>query len=74
MIERLEKISAEMFKNALKTYTLKDVLTHKRAHAINVPEMLSLYPNQGVGFQVRKKEWVPDVHYEIRRAVYKVFS
>ena len=31
MIERLEKISAELFKNALKTYHLKDLLTHKRA-------------------------------------------
>lgn len=63
MIERLEKISAELFKNALKTYTAKEVLTHKRAHANNVPELLGLYPNRGVGFLVRKKDWVPDVHY-----------
>lgn len=72
MIERLEKISAELFKNALKTYTAKDVLTHKRAHALNVPEMLSLYPNHGVGFIIRKKDWAKGIHYEIRRAVYKV--
>jgi hypothetical protein len=72
MIERLEKISAELFKNALKTYTAKDVLIHKRAHALNVPEMLSLYPNHGVGFIIRKKDWVKGIHYEVRRAVYKV--
>lgn len=74
MIERLEKISAELFKNALKTYTAKDVLTHKRAHALNVPEMLSLYPNHGVGFIIRKKDWVKGIHYEVRRAVYKVLA
>jgi hypothetical protein len=72
MIERLEKISAELFKNALKTYTIKDVLTHKRAHANNVPELLGLYPNKGVGFYIHKKGWASGLHYEVRRAVYKV--
>ena len=72
MIERLERISAEMFKNALRTYTAKDVLIHKRAHAGNVPEMLSLFPNKGVGFRVMKKHWKEGKYYEIKRAVYKV--
>jgi hypothetical protein len=33
---------------------------------------MSLYPNKGVGFFIRKKNWVEGVHYEVRRAVYKV--
>jgi hypothetical protein len=35
MIEKLEKISAEMFQQMLRTYQMKDVIVHKRAPAIN---------------------------------------
>ena len=36
--------------------------------------MLGQFPNQGVGFLLRKKDWVDGIHYEIRRAVYKVIQ
>jgi len=61
MIERLEKISAELFKNALKTYTAKDVLTNKRASSNSLTEMLALYPNKGVGFFIRRKNWTEGI-------------
>lgn len=48
------------------------MLTHKRAHANNVPEMMALYPNKGLGFNIRKKEWTAGLHYEVKRAEYKV--
>jgi hypothetical protein len=63
MIERLEKISAEIFKNALKSYTLKNVLIHKHAHANNIPEILGLFPNKGVGFNIKKKHWPEGLKY-----------
>ncbi len=72
MIERLEKISAEIFKNALKTFTSKDVLSHKRAHANNLSEILMMFPNRGVDFFVRKKSWSPALYYEIKRSTCKV--
>jgi hypothetical protein len=36
MIEKLEKISTEIFQQSLKTYKLKDIIVHKRAHALNL--------------------------------------
>ena len=72
MIERLEKISTELFRNALKTYHLKDLITHKRAATNSLVEILSLYPNKGVGFHIFKKGWTPGLHYELKRAEFKV--
>ena len=72
MIERLEKISTELFKNALKTYTRNDVLLHKKACVTDVPELLSLFPNKGVGFVVRKKHWREGHFWTIKRTNYKV--
>lgn len=62
MIEKLEKISAEMFKQMLKTYQFKDVVVHKRASHLNVLEYCSFYPNKGVGFKIRRKTW-PKGHH-----------
>jgi cold shock CspA family protein len=46
-----------MFQQMLKTYQFKDVVVHKRAAALNAMEYCSLYPNQGVGFKIRRKTW-----------------
>lgn len=35
--------------------------------------MLGLFPNKGVGFNIKRKHWPEGLHYEIKRAVYKVF-
>ena len=72
MIEKLEKISAEMFQQMLKTYHFKDVIVHKRAHAINALEYCSLYPNKGVGFKIRRRTWPKGMHYLLKEAHYKV--
>ena len=72
MIEKLEKLSADIFKAALKTYTSKDILVHKRASSNNLTEILSMFPNRGVGFHIFKKNWTPGLYYSVHRAEFKV--
>jgi hypothetical protein len=55
-----------MFKQMLKTYHIKDVIVHKRAQAINVPEYCSFYPNKGIGFEIRKKTWPKGMHVQLK--------
>ncbi len=61
-----------MLKTTIKTYTLHDLIVHKRAHAHNLTEMCSLFPNQGKGFHVRRTTWPEGEYYEIKDARYKV--
>lgn len=72
IIQRLEKISTKLFQESLKTFHLKDVIAHKKANPHTLVEMLSFYPNKGVGFQVFKKTWSPKLRIRITSAQFKV--
>ena len=65
MLERLEKISAKMFQESLKTYHFNDVIVHKRAHPNSLIEKCAMYPNSGLGFQVRRKNWPPTMYIRV---------
>lgn len=63
-----------MFQQMLKTYHFKDIIVHKRAHAINVMEYCSLYPNKGVDFKIRRRTWPKGQYLLLKKAHYKVKS
>ena len=74
MLEKLEKISAKLFQESLKTYHLKDLITHKRASHLSLVEKCALYPNAGVGFHVRRRNWPAKMYIRITESILKVFN
>lgn len=51
-----------LVKSARKNFTLEDLIRHEKKRHKNLIEMLSEYPNHGVGFRISKMYW-PENHY-----------
>ena len=51
-----------MVKTARKTFTLKDLIHHEKYQYKNLIEMMTEYPNIGVGFRIAKVHW-PENYY-----------
>ena len=49
-------------KSARKHFTLQDLIRHEKIRNKNLIEMISEYPNKGVGFRISKIYW-PENHY-----------
>jgi hypothetical protein len=56
------KAAQNLAKSARKHFTLQDLIRHEKIKHKNLVEMLSEYPNQGVGFRIAKVYW-PENHY-----------
>ncbi len=51
-----------LVKSARRVFTLKDLIHHEKYQYKNLIEMLSEYPNHGVGFRISKIHW-PENHW-----------
>ena len=65
-------MSARIFKETIKNYSINDAILHQKVQHNNLVENLAKYPNRGVGFKVRRVTWPKGKYYIIKDARYKV--
>lgn len=56
------RAAQNLAKSARKQFTLQDLIRHEKLKHKNLVEMISEYPNQGMGFRISKIYW-PENHY-----------
>lgn len=56
------KAAQNLLKSARKNFTLQDLIRHEKLRDKNLIEMISEYPNNGIGFRISKIYW-PENHY-----------
>ncbi len=62
----MEEARRLLYEKAIKKFTLQDITKHKSLRQKNLIEMLSGYPNHGIGFKVQHKYWPADQFYHVR--------
>ena len=56
-----------LIKTARRTFTLKDLIHHEKYQYKNLIEMISEYPNHGVGFRIAKIYWPENQWIQVLR-------
>lgn len=56
------KAAQNLMKGARKHFNLQDLIRHEKLQHKNLVEMISEYPNNGIGFRISKIYW-PENHY-----------
>lgn len=56
------KAAQNLMQGARKHFTLQDLIKHEKLKYKNLVEMISEYPNNGIGFRISKIYW-PENHY-----------
>ena len=70
-IKQFEAVAQNIFKQAVKVYTLPDLIKHQNVTQKNLFEKLSQYPGGGVNIRVRRKSWPAGMNMIITEAHYK---
>ncbi len=72
IIIKFEKVAQNIFKQAVKTFELKDLIRHRNIKQKSLVEMLSRFPGSGAGFKVYRRTWPRGMYYQVSHANLKV--
>ncbi|TNV74023.1 hypothetical protein FGO68_gene8606 [Halteria grandinella] len=63
----MEEARRLLYEKVIKKFTLQDITKHKTLRQKNLVEMLTGYPNHGVGFKVYNKHWPQGSFYHVKQ-------
>ena len=63
----MEEAKKLLYEKVIKKFTLQEITKHKTEKYKNLIEMISRYPNYGVGFKVYRKWWPQNMFYHVRK-------
>lgn len=72
LVFRFEKVAENIFKQAVRTFELKDLVKHRHIRDRSLLEILSRFPGGGQGFKVYRKTWPKGMYYNVTHVNYKV--